>query len=173
MRRRRSWQRGARRKLRRKKKAEFREGDGDKVIQNCWPWGREGEEVAGSTQPRSRAALLHLKAPEDRLCSSVTIDWACTVCLAVLNTLFCPHGNPEGDSGRKCNAEKLFLLRSQNYKWWEPRGPDSWPLWYGVVFITGTQGHGAGYVIDVPLKKKKIRVTQFRNCCIRNIWYEA
>lgn len=172
MRTRRSGQRGARRELRRKLKTEFRKGDEDQVIQNWWPWAGGGGEVAGSIQTGAEHPYSTLKFPRTRLCSPVTSYWAWTVCLAVLSTLFCPHSNPERNSGRKCNAGKLFLLRSHSYKWWETRGPDSGPLRYSDI-CNRYPGSWSWLVYWCSINKKDIWVTRFRNRCIRNICYEA
>lgn len=96
----------------REKSTELGNGDEDKVSPRGWPWergcggagstGRGAERVYLPYSPERRAALepvRQLLRIEHGPCASLSL------------LLFCPHSNPGGCSGRRCNVEKLSFFR--------------------------------------------------------------
>lgn len=146
-------ERAERWELRRKKRTEFRNGDGTRwcTIGDCRK--EEVDRWPKAPSPGARYPQSNFKPPMSGLCLSAAIHWACTMCLAVLPTSGHPHSNLEVYSGGNCSAEKLSFFcapgitehhmvgtqepdsRAQWYSDAPNSHPDHWAGWFiGVVF---------------------------------------
>lgn len=124
--------------------------------------GRGKGDAEGQEAPvEGPSVLICLKAP------SAGLHWSRSVSCCVLSTdrvprcpyCYCPHGNPGGCSGRRCNVEKLSFcrrLRVRSFKWWgwNPES-NSRPLWRSDVHNSYPQSPSWGLIGSALLNKTK------------------